>query len=1528
MPDPTSSLLAIALRPALSAAIRHASRLFEERSAADAAHNADLLNHTISDTFNRIRGGNVTDSWWRTLLATIDHKYIAPDFLKAPAVQDWLRQDVVEAHFRDLATDIIMGTSIDRTAEREHLAQAYSTFTGEHPRLANAPIDVVTGILVAGYLASIPSSQRPLAGMLQQIHGSFNERLDDLEERHIASMTDLITERFPIVRQLLTPHAESVLSDILSIRSLDPIGTRQRIRQLFKRANDGDLSPIDEKVKHQIFEWAARLCATEKESLPLAKEIRALLVESAPKWNLSIIDALICEADGDMDGALRRLRDAEGRDARSVWFGLLIRAKGEEKALEWFDGENVLPYEGFFSGPGWVSWAITSAKRGRWKETAEVLKGLRPMWDETPALAIVEGCVNAAFLLPEDFRSRVLDGVPLYHGMTPISRLDAIDHHSKALECFGYADRTLLGRVGKEWSMLLADWSLWLQLMDPDVGKRDAARERVSVEMGNGEKALMLVPFCRSFEITYDPKPLEDYLRKRRELGGLDDRARVAEFIVNAQFLNPQEFREYFDKNSDELTRVVPAEFFASRHVESILEDESASTDARSAIERHRASLDEDHAKRLEMMIDAHEGLDVRKKLEDLYQTTDNVIDLRNLIELLKQRGDREALRPLCLELFRRLPTESGAIDVVIALSGPPSFDHEQILSFLKDNEHLVADSQRLLDLKSMALIHAGLYVEAGETNRQSRTWRVTPENVRIGVNIAIASGNWEAVGGMVAEAWDLREEYDARELVALAHLAGQQSQTLEQGLQLLKLAAERAPDDAAVLAAVYWQHFQLGHEEEVEARWLSRAMELSSEAGGPVWGMSLPEIVQDWLPKQRSHLMEVERKWVQGEIPISVVAHSFNVSLARMLVHVPSRNAEESDGRRRMVLPTIAADRPEAEIDEDWTVGIDVTSVLVLQYLGILDSALDAFGHSRFSPDIFEHLYRERTDARFHQPSRVTSAKRFLRLQGENRIEIMDMSQTPPKFLIDEVGRETADVLQWARNVDGIAVCVRPIYSVGSLRQRNANLGDFEPITISLTSFSKWLSETGQIGEDVYGRISTVLRNSGDTENSLAPEGLAEKSICLDGLALSYLNEAKALQAIVSALGKIRVHGNIFHQMRQLAEQEDSEEEIIANIDAIRQTIRSRIQEGKASFFSRPTKQFPEETAKAFRLEATASLLEGAVECQAVCIDDRFLNDHSTFVGPDEIARPILTVLDTIRYLAKQERMTQEDYYRVRHRLRVGGFAFVPLEPEEICHWLRATRIWHGRTVETVELRVLRQAAARGDSLALTNWHQAFALAANSRAACTSAISGLWGDADLEPETVMAHAGWIWRNLMATAVPGHRVLDVDDYRRIVSEVVSLRIGSLLLPLPSRPRARQGDYANWIENTVLQHLRPANEARIRRALINSREAITSLEVSQDAYGNLFLEQLPEKARAIVIRDEPEFAEKCGYRAERVFSIGQDLQVLDRNLFNAAAKALRGEGESITTDLGEKEIEIEYDGGGPAYSITLAGFRWG
>ena len=106
------------------------------------------MEHTFNDTLGRLRGGNITDTWWQNLLAVLGHNYITPEFLKVHAVQEWIIQERVGDDLKTLAANIVMGDSGDKSEVRKRLALSYSECTGEDFRRADGAIDVVTGILV------------------------------------------------------------------------------------------------------------------------------------------------------------------------------------------------------------------------------------------------------------------------------------------------------------------------------------------------------------------------------------------------------------------------------------------------------------------------------------------------------------------------------------------------------------------------------------------------------------------------------------------------------------------------------------------------------------------------------------------------------------------------------------------------------------------------------------------------------------------------------------------------------------------------------------------------------------------------------------------------------------------------------------------------------------------------------------------------------------------------------------------------------------------------------------------------------------------------------------------------------------------------------------------------------------------------------------------------------------------------------------------------------------------------------------
>ena len=256
------------------------------------------------------------------------------------------------------------GSGIDPEI-RGRLAHSYSDRTGEASDLADGPIEVTVAILVAGYIASIPADQRPLAGMLQEMFGSVHERFDRLEETRLPILSD------PIIQQVHTHKAEEELSRILMLRALDPLRARRNIQELRRRVNDeGDLFAVSTSTKNTVLYWAARLYAGDAETLASARHLRDELRQTDPDRDLSIVDALLAEGDGNTDGALRLLRNRRDPDSRTALFALLIRLQGRHAALVWYV-EQAAPDDGqFFTDVGWKNWAVCMAKVGRWNEAA------------------------------------------------------------------------------------------------------------------------------------------------------------------------------------------------------------------------------------------------------------------------------------------------------------------------------------------------------------------------------------------------------------------------------------------------------------------------------------------------------------------------------------------------------------------------------------------------------------------------------------------------------------------------------------------------------------------------------------------------------------------------------------------------------------------------------------------------------------------------------------------------------------------------------------------------------------------------------------------------------------------------------------------------------------------------------------------------------------------------------------------------------------------------------------------------------
>ena len=1501
----TLSALAPALRPVVSAVTRAVSRLQSERKAGRTPVNPDLMEIVLDKTLDRLRGGRIEEAWWRGVLDWLGQKYVAPDFLRKPALQEWLADKQVGDDLKGMARARIMGGDGQEPEIRGRLTDSYSERTGEAARLAGGPIDVTVAILVAGYFAPIPSAQQPLVGMFQELTGRF----DRLEMNRLSALTD------PITRKVHTDCAKTELAKILRFRAFTPVRSRKDSQKLLDRVTDGDLIAADDATKTDVRYWTARLCAADVETLDLARQIRTDLGQGDPDKDMSVVDALIAAGDGRTDDALLLLRDRDDPDSRTVLFSVLVRSRGEREALDWYASHSESDGSAFFMPVGWRNWAVCMAKVGRWREAALRLRGIESNWRDTPVLAFVEGAINAAMLLPEEYREMAIETIPVYPGIRPNLSAEAWDRHSRATACFGFFAQSLVGVVDADLAHVIDPWRLWLRLMDPNVENVNRVHEEVRRDMEGGARAVELIPFAYAFGITFDEEPLRRYLQRRKELGGLADGELLAEcFLLAGQHMDPRELLSYLEEHKTRLIGVMPLALLVSMHVDAFVRTGQMEK-ARELVTEQKSNLDEVHSRRLKVLIDTSAGNDPRKQLEEQYGRSNSLIDLKNLVGHLKSVEDHPVLRSLTRRLFDLEPTIGHAVDVVACLNGLD--EPSSVIQFLDENPIIAGQSDDLKQAKAWALFLVNRFQESKQINDELRNRRENRVDLQLDVRLAISSGDWERAVTIVDQEWSRRGSHTPEMLLILGEAAAQQGQNPDRALDFAKLAAEKAQDDPRVLANAWILHCRLGREEEANPAWFMRASELSSADEGPVWKISLREIVTDWLPKRLEYVREVRRQCFSGEIPISVTAGILNQSLVRLLLHVPNQNTAEADGRRREMLPIVDG-RETIELQEDWTIGLDVTSILILGHLDLLETVLKTFHHVKLAPGLMEFLYQEKGRVHSQQPSLVRAAKQVQELYGQKQIKIVDSPPVPSKAMSKELGVELATLLEMARQDNGKVVCVRPIHRVDSLMEEVADTSECEDRILSTGDICELLHRSGKIDDATYRRAKALLKGKRRKEDTSISFSILDNPLYVDRAALPYLQGTNLLHPMVAAGLDVRLHPRVMEEANAVVHENDVGVDLAVRIDGIRNVLRNAVESGSASFLPRVEGgQSPQQA-----LHSMQSTLWWQVEsaCDALCIDEHWDKLEQAVREVTQGSVLIVGVLDVLHHLTSQGSISVSDHWTARHSLRNGGFAFVFPDAEELTYWLKQARYDNDQLTESAELRILRQSIARADSSEVAGPMKPSAWIRKMAATSRQVIVDLWRDLDVTVERVAALSDWVWHNLAMTAIWRLRGHSINGEASWARTVMSLRVGCLFLPMPVQSQERRGQYTRWLERSILQRLWPANAVISEAAVSTVREHILTLEDDRELYGKRFLEQLPESVRRRVVNQHPEFADRYGIGTRCIFGLDPDLRLAHKDLFLAVREAFATGRDRSVRDIEGNQVSIAVDAEDPGIVV--------
>ena len=1343
----------------------------------------------LDETLNRLKDIEANDSWWRELLQRAETAYVRPAYLATPSVRAWLGEAAVRNDLKALARATLLPGSADRAAIRARLAERYAHHTGEAARLARGRIDAVINILLAGMLALASRGELVVAGLVQESHGNMSARLGNIEGQIGALRPD------EFVIQAITEKAQAALDLILRRRSIPTVDALGEIAALAGRLeNRSDLHFCAKSLQVEIYLWAARLHAQNKERIAAAREYRAKALAIDAAADTKIIDAWLGANSGDIVGGLARLRDLDSPDARSSLFAMLLLRNGKQRALEWLDANDSSDTK-LLTAVGWKNAAALLAEAGRWEEAAARLEALpEDYMADCPDIPFVEGFVNAALTLPLSVRPLVLTVQIFEKQIEALQGVEVARRRKRALDCFGTAKQLLSGLGERVRAAGAETWRVWLLLNEPS-SRQDGERV-ITTAMREGATAIDFVQLAYTFEIPFDSAPLERYLAIRELAGGLSPPEVAAKLAMFRHTRSKAEVVSFLEQERSSISTVVTPEGYWALLVIALVEAGLLER-AEHILNDHREDLGDDF-ERLKDQIRLRRGEDVLQSFEKRFLETDADIDLLALCDNLVRGEDADKLRRYTIELFRRQKNVRNAHRVCDALTR--MYRHGELVDFLADADDLVEIDNDLALVKGWMLFHLGRLIEAKLINEQLRRTRKDPNDVRLEISLALATGTWEEFADILSREWAERDKREPRYLLQLARLVGDIDK--DRALELAREATRKAPHNAEILGAASLVAYRLGRDEEATP-WMVEAARLSP-ADGPVKTGGIRDLV-DFVMTAADTTRGVQEAVSAARVTLHMAAPFWKMPLTRLFVSQPRDNERERDPRRRTVIPIRHGLRGILDMAPVKTIAADITSLLLLTELDLLRAVEERFERSGIAWSTMELLLTESQSCRFHQPSRIAAAKKLRELIVNNNIGTLTSSAEPPLELVQETGPDLAELLYTAKLTGGRVVRPLPIYRVQSLMEQNADLGEYASVVMTTLQFVDALEaeavldcQTGERARQMLGPL--------ELGEPFGTSSAGEGPVFLDGLALAYLYSAGLLDDLHRSGREFRIHRSTATEIDQLIRTEAEADRAIQVLTRLRFWLRDGITTGRVIVMPRP--RWHEEEDLGIQTRVLQELVSDIGTAGAVLIDDRMAGSQGRVTDRSGRVAPIVDTLDLLHDLVRAGLLSPQERFHAHHLLRARGFICIPLEPEEIEGYLvtRGPDGVTGHLVENAELRAIRENLHRLRSTTIVQQPAETPYLDRMRLTGFIAMRNLWKDNSIPIPTAIARTAWLWRNLMSTPIDWAHTIIVSTGVIAPTAGFMNEASSLLLAILTPDLDRAQAFRNWVQTTVLAPL--------------------------------------------------------------------------------------------------------------------------
>ncbi|MER8715845.1 hypothetical protein [Mesorhizobium sp. M1295] len=1285
---------------------------------------------------------------------------------------------------------------------------------------------------------------------------------------------------------------QAAFSKALRRRGFSRTDTPRELATLADRAIDGDLALASPLLRAEVCERAARANAVP-ERRAAAERFRSEGAIIDPARDLFVVDAYLKEAAGDADAALRVLKTRHDIEARSAVFFVLVRRNGTSAALNWARAENLRAAD--FTSPSALNLVIKTIENGEFDDALTFVREMPDSYfDEIAALYLLRSQLALASLLPRDRRAALFQGLPINPRMLQFASGPNADNLVKK----ALADvQSLLAKVPEleieHLADFLSEFALWLRLEIAD--QRDAAQAQLAAELANPETILQRVRLALAYGVPFDSDALQRSLNRRKELGGWSADERFAAFLLAVHDDNADTINAFFATHREDLFAQgdLALGYLAAVEIEALARG-GRIDDARRILEQHRGKhLTDEQAKDAEEAIVAIENKDEVEWHRQRYEQSNSLQELQFLVEGLRTRRDTKLLAEYAPRLVRETRTRQD-FDVAIKSLYADQRDAEliELYNELPDQAGLDPEYE---SIKGWSLYRVGRVVEARAIARKLFSTRGEASDRELAVNTAVETGDWGYLQGIVTREIDRLGLLSSKDCMRLARLCLEINSPYVD--QFRDAAIEKAPDDPHVFLSAYVLATEGGEEDRGPRtrEWFQKAIELSG-SDGPVQSVpfrGLLEHASGW----RERTDRFDKALRKAEIPVFMVARAVNRRLLDLTLGQSHRNASVQDRRLSYPVFAFSGARSAAEISQSATVAFDISALITMEYLGILDRALTSFTQVIISPRTLGFLFAERQFLRVHQPSIVIKARRIHSLIASGRLKTIPRSGGHATAAGKEMGEDLVTLLEAAAARGGLVVRTAPVPKLGSYLEENADMHGYMAV----------LTDTHQVLLFLSSRIDSVRRNTAAAYLRHVDKGWPEaqpvettSSLYLDDLTVTYLDHVGILDSLTSAVAGVYVHEDVSEQAQATLRHAEDANDLLGAIDEIRRKIAAGVESGHIRFSSRNLSDRDEADQEHEDLTDTAptlDLLSILADTDVIVADDRCLNKLPNWTDGANRTVPCATTLDVLSALHRSGQLDDDSYWSARHRLRVGGFSAMPLEADELLHWLATAPIEDGALRETPELRAVRE------SIALPQIHNAFVppedrWLAGIRLAICKAVRQTWIAAT---DATLAAAGADW---LISILPDPLAWCPDSDNQTLWAAARQQASmqaAMFMVFTEGKKGRQREYFAWVEEQVVVPLQK-NRPEIWDATIQFLKSYigqlwriddqVDFEIHVEVLAKLLINPLPLSVRMPLLLDE-EYRAKLGIKPRFSYPLSEKLSVETGGLHDALRAAIGG-----------------------------------